>query len=106
MKTAVKLSVIVEAPYEWQVRDALAAAGAGAIGNYDHCQFVVRGEAQFRPLPGSDPAFGDTCEIEKVESVQIQSWCEPERLEEVLAAIRAAHPDEEPAIECSPLEIR
>ncbi len=38
--------------------DALAAAGAGAIGTYDRCAFLTEGQGTFRPGQGSRPAIG------------------------------------------------
>jgi putative NIF3 family GTP cyclohydrolase 1 type 2 len=40
------------------VLDAVSAAGAGRIGDYERCSFRVRGTGTFRPLPGTDPYSG------------------------------------------------
>ena len=40
------------------VRAALAEAGAGRIGDYDHASFSTPGEGRFRPLEGANPTIG------------------------------------------------
>ncbi|MDF8264927.1 hypothetical protein [Luteipulveratus flavus] len=79
------------------VLDAVFAAGAGAIGDYDRCAFRVRGTGQFRPLDGADPAIGSVGAVERVEEERVELVL-PRRLrDEVVTALRAAHPYEEPA---------
>lgn len=103
---AIKISVIVQSTHEESVRAALAQAGAGKIGNYKSCQFITRGEAQFEPDEEADPAIGEKNQLDKVEAVQIQTWCSEEDLEHVLKTVKDAHPNEEPAIEIFPFELR
>ena len=40
------------------VRAALAEAGAGRIGDYDHASFSTPGQGRFRPLEGANPTIG------------------------------------------------
>ncbi len=103
---AMKISVIVQSTHEAEVRAALGHAGAGRIGNYKNCQFVTRGEAQFEPEEGADPAIGELEKLDVVSAVQIQTWCAEEELEAVIAAVKKAHPNEEPAIEIVSFEMR
>jgi dinuclear metal center YbgI/SA1388 family protein len=77
--------------------DALAAAGAGALGDYDRCTFVTDGTGSFRPLPGAHPTIGRVGEVEQVEESRLEMVLPRDRRTEVLAAMRAAHPYEEPA---------
>ncbi len=79
------------------VRAAVAEAGAGAIGDYDHCTFTTAGQGRFRPLPGADPTIGEVGSLAVVEEERIEVVL-PRRLRaQVVAAMRAAHPYEEPA---------
>lgn len=103
---AIKISVIVQATNEQQVREALGTAGAGKIGNYKNCQFITRGEAQFEPDHDADPTIGEKGKLDVVPAVQIQTWCYEDQVEEIVKAIKEAHPNEEPAIELIPFEIR
>ncbi len=52
--------------------DALAEAGAGAIGNYDRCAFLAPGVGTFRPLPGAAPAIGTVGEVQTVDEVRLE----------------------------------
>jgi len=79
------------------LREQLADAGAGHIGDYDHASFSVQGVGRFRPLPGADPAIGAVGALESVEEERVEVIA-PRRLRGLLLdVIRAAHPYEEPA---------
>lgn len=77
--------------------DALAAAGAGQIGNYDRCAFVSTGEGTFRPGADSNPAIGTTGEVEVVAEHRVEMVLPRRQREAVLTALRTTHPYEEPA---------
>jgi len=81
------------------VRDALFAAGAGAIGNYRECCWTASGTGQFRPLTGADPAIGSVGELERVAEDRIEVIAPRRARSAVLAALRSAHPYEEPAFD-------
>lgn len=99
----VKIAVFVPVSHGDDVRKALADAGAGHIGAYDFCSFSSRGMGRFRPLKGSTPFVGKVGELKEIEEVRIEVICPGEILEKVLAAVRAAHPYQEPAIDVYPL---
>jgi dinuclear metal center YbgI/SA1388 family protein len=92
-----KLIVFVPAGEAETLRSAITAAGAGAIGTYDSCTFTTRGEGRFRPLDGAVPVIGRVGEVEVVDEVRIESVYPRPLRGEVVAAMRAAHPYEEPA---------
>ncbi|ACQ80084.1 protein of unknown function DUF34 [Beutenbergia cavernae DSM 12333] len=79
------------------VREALAAAGAGAIGAYDGCAWSVEGEGTFRPGPGANPTVGTVGELAVVREDRLEMVAPRARRDDVVAALRAAHPYEEPA---------
>lgn len=81
------------------LRTALFAAGAGEIGNYAHCSWSVTGTGQFRPEPGAHPTLGTVGEVERVAEERVEVVAPPARRASVLAALRAAHPFEEPAFD-------
>lgn len=76
---------------------ALFAAGAGAVGDYRECAWHTAGTGQFRPLPGANPALGTVGSVETVAEDAVEVVAEPAARTRVLAALRAAHPYEEPA---------
>lgn len=80
-----------------RVLEAIFAAGAGAIGDYRDCAFVTPGTGQFRPLTGASPTIGRIGDLEHVAENRVEVVL-PRRLRAaVVAALRAAHPYEEPA---------
>ena len=81
------------------LRAALFAAGAGEIGNYAQCSWSVTGTGQFLPEPGAHPTLGNVGEIERVAEDRVEVVAPPSRRAAVLAALRAAHPFEEPAFD-------
>ncbi|MGJ4905411.1 hypothetical protein ACQR0V_27850 [Bradyrhizobium sp. HKCCYLS2058] len=86
------------------VRHAMGEAGAGRIGNYDHCSFTSKGTGRFRSLAGANPAIGAVGRLETVEEERIEAVCAGDRLRSVIQAIRSAHPYEEPTIDVYALE--
>jgi dinuclear metal center YbgI/SA1388 family protein len=98
-----KLVVFVPLADAEQVRAAITAAGAGALGDYDSCTFTAPGEGRFRPLPGAHPAIGAVGALETVEEVRIEAVLDRRLRTTVVAAMLAAHPYEEPAYDVLPL---
>ncbi|MEP6666066.1 MAG: Nif3-like dinuclear metal center hexameric protein [Nocardioidaceae bacterium] len=82
-----------------RVIDALTEAGAGAIGDYDRCAFLAQGEGTFRPGPAANPTLGSTGEIEVVAETRLEMVLSRGRRDQVVAALRSAHPYEEPAFD-------
>lgn len=80
-----------------QVLAALFEAGAGAIGDYAECAFVQPGTGQFRPLAGADPTIGEVGDLEKVPENRVELTFPRPLCGRVVAALRRAHPYEEPA---------
>lgn len=81
------------------VHDALAAAGAGQIGNYSHCSFATAGTGQFKPLDGADPTIGTVGRLERVAETKLEMVLPRTRRAAVVTALRASHPYEEPAFD-------
>jgi dinuclear metal center YbgI/SA1388 family protein len=92
-----KLVVFVPTSDAEQVLDALADAGAGAVGDYDRCAWTTTGEGTFRPLPGSSPAVGSVGQVAQVPETRLEVVLPRARREGVVRALLAAHPYETPA---------
>jgi dinuclear metal center YbgI/SA1388 family protein len=102
-----KIVVFAPASSAEEVRAALVAAGAGAIGDYDSASFTSTGEGRFRPLDGARPAIGAVGHLEVVDEVRVESVFARHLRPAVVAALLAAHPYEEPAydvLELAPLD--
>ncbi len=98
-----KLVVMVPVGDTEALVDAMAAAGAGRIGDYERAAFWSTGTGTFRPLPGAHPAIGSVGDVERVPESALQMVAPRARRAQVVAALRAAHPYEEPAFDVIPL---
>jgi hypothetical protein len=92
-----KLVVFVPVEAVDAVRDALFAAGAGRIGDYERCSWYAEGTGTFRALPGASPTIGEVGEEERVPELRLETVFPEEAQETIVAALRSAHPYEEPA---------
>jgi hypothetical protein len=98
-----KLVVFVPAEALDAVRDAVFEVGAGRIGDYERCSWYTKGTGTFRPLPGASPTVGAVGTEERVPELRLETVFPEERQPDVIAALRAAHPYEEPAFDILPL---
>ncbi|QFZ16850.1 Nif3-like dinuclear metal center hexameric protein [Saccharothrix syringae] len=80
-----------------RVLDALHAAGAGAVGDYRDAAWTVDGTGRFRPLAGAAPAIGEPGRPERVAETRVEVVLDRRLRADVVRALRAAHPYEEPA---------
>ncbi|MDD5065146.1 MAG: Nif3-like dinuclear metal center hexameric protein [Phycisphaerae bacterium] len=94
-----KLVVFVPAESVAKVSNAIFAAGAGAIGNYSNCGFIAEGTGTFLPLAGARPAIGKKGKLEKVNEIRFETIVPAEKLDNCIAAMKKAHPYEEPAFD-------
>jgi hypothetical protein len=85
------------------VRDALFAAGAGRIGEYERCSWYTQGTGTFLAGEGASPALGERGREERVAELRLETVFPEERQDDVIAALRTAHPYEEPAFDVYPL---
>ncbi|MCH9666508.1 MAG: Nif3-like dinuclear metal center hexameric protein [Actinomycetia bacterium] len=81
------------------VRAAMFSAGAGQIGDYSQCSWSVAGIGQFLPNDGAAPAIGTVGNVEQVAEARVEMVAPASRRAAVLAALRSAHPYEEPAFD-------
>jgi len=94
-----KLIVFVPPEALDTVRDALFDAGAGRIGDYERCSWYTEGTGTFLGGAGTDPAIGEAGREERVTELRLETVFPAERHEDVIAALRRAHPYEEPAFD-------
>ncbi len=106
MSTSLNVKIVVFVPESHvdAVREAMAEAGAGKIGNYTGCSFSSKGVGRFLPQVGAHPAIGEVGKVEAVEEERIEAVCAREVLDEVIKAIKVVHPYEEVAMDVYPLE--
>jgi dinuclear metal center YbgI/SA1388 family protein len=82
-----------------RVADALFEAGAGRIGNYTRCSFQSPGMGTFYGEDGTNPTVGQAGKLERAPEVKVETVMPIAWMQKVLAALRKAHPYEEPAFD-------
>jgi len=95
--TRVKLVWFVPADALDATRDAVFDAGAGRIGDYERCSWYTAGTGTFFGDEGTAPAIGESGREEHVPELRVETVVPAPLLEDVVAALRRAHPYEEPA---------
>ena len=101
--TRVKLVWFVPAEALDATREAVFAAGAGRIGGYERCSWYASGTGTFFGAEGTEPAIGERGREERVPELRVETVVPSDRLAEAVAALRGAHPYEEPAYDVYPL---
>ena len=94
-----KLVVFVPADALDSVRNALFDAGAGRIGDYERCSWYAEGTGTFLGGEETSPAIGEKGREERVPELRLETVFPAERQDEIIAALREAHPYEEPAFD-------
>ena len=94
-----KLVVFVPEEALDAVRAAVFAAGAGRIGEYERCSWYTAGTGTFLGGEGSSPALGERGREERVPELRLETVFPEDRQADVVAALRSAHPYEEPAFD-------
>ncbi|HYM19603.1 MAG TPA: Nif3-like dinuclear metal center hexameric protein [Candidatus Kapabacteria bacterium] len=98
-----KIIVFVPTADAAKVQEAMWAAGAGHIGNYDEASFSVEGTGTFRGNEKANPAIGAKLVRENVAESRIEMIVEKWTSAAVIRAMMQAHPYEEVAYDRYPL---
>jgi dinuclear metal center YbgI/SA1388 family protein len=99
-----KLVVFTPADHADKLRHALFSAGAGQIGNYDHCSFSSTGTGSYRGNENSNPVIGAKNELVETAEVKIEVTFEKHLQNQIISAMKANHVYEEVAYEIYSLE--
>ncbi len=102
----VKLISFVPDDHLETVRNAVCKAGAGEIGAYTECSFSSPGVGTFRPGDAARPFSGTPGKLNEESERRFETIVTRAVLPRVLAALRDAHPYEEPAFDIVTLENR
>jgi hypothetical protein len=84
-------------------REAVFAAGAGRIGDYERCSWYTAGTGTFLAGEGADPSIGRVGKEERVSELRVETVVPAATAAQVVEALREAHPYEEVAFELYPL---
>ena len=85
------------------MREAVFGAGAGRIGEYERCSWYTEGTGTFLGGEATEPAVGEKGQEERVPELRLETVFPDDRQQDVIAALRRAHPYEEPAFDVYPL---
>lgn len=80
-------------------KQAIFAAGAGGIGNYENCAWQILGQGQFKPVNEADPFLGTLNRLEKIPEWRVETIVPEQKAAAIAKALKASHPYEEPAFE-------
>lgn len=94
-----KVGVYVPEQYREKVEQAMFEGQAGRTENYDQCSFFVAGQGAFRPLEGAHPFLGTVGQRQQTPEIKVEVLARESEVGKMIAAIKAAHPYEEPAID-------
>ncbi|MCV9389463.1 Nif3-like dinuclear metal center hexameric protein [Reichenbachiella ulvae] len=92
-----KLTTFIPKAHTDEVLKAMHQAGAGEIGNYDHCSFSVEGTGRFRANESANPHVGNKGEVHQENENRVEVIIPSYLQNKVLRALKKAHPYEEVA---------
>jgi dinuclear metal center YbgI/SA1388 family protein len=99
-----KLVTFVPAAHLEIVRESLFNAGAGNIGNYDSCSFILEGTGSFRGNENSNPFIGEKGKLSLEKETRLELIFETVNEATIISALKQNHPYEEVAYDIYQLE--
>ncbi|MEK5232563.1 Nif3-like dinuclear metal center hexameric protein [Lysinibacillus sp. FSL K6-0232] len=105
-ESLLKLAVFIPTANAEHLREALATAGAGRLGDYEACSYTSIGEGRFRAAAGANPFVGTVGELHMEEEVKVEVVFPESIKNRVIKAMLNSHPYEEPAYDIIRLEQR
>ena len=99
-----KLTTYVPIQNAEKLRNSLFEAGAGNIGNYDHCSFNIIGEGTYRGNENSNPTIGEKNKLHTEKETFISVIFEKHLESKLLRTLFKNHPYEEVAYDIVSLD--
>lgn len=99
-----KLVTFVPPGHLEKLRESLFSAGAGNIGNYDSCSFVLEGTGSFRGNENSNPFIGEKGKLSLEKENRLELIFEAVNESQIIATLKQNHPYEEVAYDIYQLE--
>lgn len=94
-----KLTTYVPRNHADNVRAALFQAGAGNIGNYSNCSFNAEGFGTFKASDNANPYVGEKDVLHQETEVKIEVIIPSHKENQIVQALKHAHPYEEVAFD-------
>jgi dinuclear metal center YbgI/SA1388 family protein len=92
-----KLVTFVPVDHKENVLSALFVAGAGQIGNYKNCSYLIKGTGTFQPNDKADPFIGEAGKMEFVDETRVEVIFPAFKSSVIISSLLDAHPYETPA---------
>jgi dinuclear metal center YbgI/SA1388 family protein len=105
-KKLIKLVTYIPETHLDKVRNAIFDAGAGSVGNYDHCGFTVEGTGSFRGNEQTNPYIGKRGEMTYEKEIRFETVFFSHLKEKIIKTLIENHPYEEVAYDLYSLENR
>jgi len=99
-----KIVTFVPASHLENVRENLFNSGAGNVGNYDKCSFVLEGVGSFRGNENSNPFIGEKNKLSLEKEIRLELIFEAIHETQIITALKQNHPYEEVAFDIYQLE--
>lgn len=99
-----KLVTFVPADHLEVLRSSLFNAGAGNIGNYDSCSFVLEGMGSFRGNENANPFIGEKGKLSLEKESRLELIFEAVNEAQIVEVLKQNHPYEEVAFDIYQLE--
>jgi len=99
-----KLVTFIPTDHAKKVREAVFAAGAGHIGNYDSCSFNLHGQGTFRGNNTTNPFVGKKGKQHYENEIRFETIFPAYLQGQVISSLIQAHPYEEVAYDIYPLD--
>jgi hypothetical protein len=99
-----KLCFYVPESHLQVVKDAVFNAGAGSIDDYENCCWQVLGEGQFMSNYHAKPFIGHVNKLTIINEYRVEMVCAADYIEATAAALKLAHPYEQPAFDIVKVE--
>lgn len=87
-----------------EVQQAMFDSGAGNIGNYEECSYVIEGVGTFKGKTGTNPFVGKSGHFHQEKETRIETIVPSYKINEVIEAMIESHPYEEVAYDVFQLE--
>ena len=101
--TYCKLEIFIPETHLAVLQQTLRELDAGHIGNYDCCLSYSHVFSTWRPLQGTNPYSGEHGKISQEHELKVELTCNLEDINNIISAVKAVHPYEEPVINVIPL---
>lgn len=99
----VKISINVPPEATARVQQAIGEVGAGVIGEYSFCSFVIKGTGFSKPSDKAKPYKGTANKLEASSEDRLEVICDRDTAQAAITAMKAVHPHEEVAFTIVPI---